>query len=93
MELHADIFKGKGELSTKFVLRKIGAELIEFLFHVGKVEKKRKKKQDFPTGPSQNTLIFSFSYAFFSFLRCFSCDSSENLVYSHFVLLILLFRK
>ena len=44
MELHADLFKGKGELSTKFVLRKIGAELIEFLFHVGKVEKKRKKK-------------------------------------------------
>lgn len=52
MELHADIFKGKGELSTKVDLRKIGAELIEFLYHVGKVEKKCKKKQGFLTGPS-----------------------------------------
>ena len=68
MEFHAGFGKGKHVLSTKVGLRKVGAELIEFLFHASKVENKHKKKQGFLTRPSQNTLIFSFSYAFFSFL-------------------------
>ena len=52
MEFHADFDKGERVLSTKVGLRKVGAELFEFLFHASKVEKKCKKKQDFPRIPS-----------------------------------------
>jgi len=60
------------------------------VFISGKLEKKSKKKQASGAWPPKNLPIFSFSYAFFSFLRSFSCDSSEILVYARSILPILL---
>ena len=60
------------------------ADEFEFadIFHGGKIEKKRKKMQGYPAGSSPKVSIFSFSYAFFSFLSAFTCYSPDFLVYN-----------
>ena len=59
-------------------------------YHTGKVGYNRKKKQAFFVSEQEKVQIFCWIFSFCSFLMCFSCDSSDFLVYNAFVLRILL---